>query len=288
MDKTVRVLDGDITAFYRFESPVEGDYSARHCHDGYEMLYITEGQSRFIIEGDEYSMRPGTIVLIPPFTYHYLELEDRTVYSRYVAHFPASELPSAVGDIFASKFGARQPVLYFPPSCIPQHVAGIMERIGQAGVLPQDERYAMVHLLIGELMLILATAGTSVQPRDNGELGGRVIRYLNDNIDRNISLDELSKRFFISKYYLCRAFKRYNGISVHGYINQKRVMYAKQLIESGETASGAAYRVGFGDYSAFYRAYVKLLGCAPTDTATKQRGAALTSVKESDTENERI
>jgi AraC-like DNA-binding protein len=41
-------------------------------------------------------------------------------------------------------------------------------------------------------------------------------------------------------------------------------MYAKQLIESGETASGAAYKVGFGDYSAFYRAYVRIIGKAPT------------------------
>ena len=47
-------------------------------------------------------------------------------------------------------------------------------------------------------------------------------------------------------------------------------MYAKQLIESGETASGAAYRVGFGDYSAFYRAYVKVLGVAPTSSDNKE------------------
>ena len=41
-------------------------------------------------------------------------------------------------------------------------------------------------------------------------------------------------------------------------------MYAKELIEAGETASSAAYRVGFGDYSSFYRAYVKIVGEPPT------------------------
>jgi AraC-like DNA-binding protein len=84
---------------------------------------------------------------------------------------------------------------------------------------------------------------------------------------------QLAKRFFVSKYYLCRAFKKHNGISVHGYVNQKRVMYAKQLIESGETASSAAYRVGFGDYSAFYRAYVKIVGRSPSshDRGTEEK-----------------
>jgi AraC-like DNA-binding protein len=41
-------------------------------------------------------------------------------------------------------------------------------------------------------------------------------------------------------------------------------MYARQLIESGTTAAGAAEKVGFGDYSAFYRAYVKIVGKSPT------------------------
>ena len=102
--------------------------------------------------------------------------------------------------------------------------------------------------------------------RGDSEIGVRVIRYLNDNITADISLDMLAKRFFVSKYHLCRAFKKHNGISVHGYVNQKRVLYAKQLIEAGETASRAAYQVGFGDYSAFYRAYVKVMGKAPTSS----------------------
>ena len=93
-----------------------------------------------------------------------------------------------------------------------------------------------------------------------------LVRYLNENAERDISLDRLARRFFVSKYHLCRAFKKHNGISVHGYINRKRVMYAKQLIESGETASRAAYQVGFGDYSAFYRAYVKIVGKSPTSS----------------------
>ena len=100
---------------------------------------------------------------------------------------------------------------------------------------------------------------------DEDELGARVISYLNEYAGKDISLDRLARRFFVSKYYLCRAFKKHNGISVRGYINRKRIMYAKQLIDAGETASRAAYQVGYGDYSAFYRAYVKLVGKSPTE-----------------------
>jgi AraC-like DNA-binding protein len=97
------------------------------------------------------------------------------------------------------------------------------------------------------------------------------VKYINDFIDKDNNLDFLSKKFFVSKYYLCHTFKKYTGVSIHSYINHKRVIYAKQLIDEGETASGAAYRVGFGDYSAFYRAYVKILGVPPTKEIRKTR-----------------
>ena len=140
----------------------------------------------------------------------------------------------------------------------------LVERFESADALEEPQKTKFLGLLISELILFISMACKESGGYDESELGARVIRYLNENPERDISLDRLARRFFVSKYHLCRAFKKHNGISVHGYINKKRVMYAKQLIEAGETASGAAYRVGFGDYSAFYRAYVKIVGKAPT------------------------
>ena len=121
-----------------------------------------------------------------------------------------------------------------------------------------------MHALLSEILVLLsATEGDRIS-HTNEELGARVARYLNSNIEKSLSLDRLARRFFVSKYHLCRAFKSYSGTSVHAYVNHKKIMYAKSLIESGLTASGAAERVGFGDYSAFYRAYVKIVGKSPT------------------------
>ena len=95
-----------------------------------------------------------------------------------------------------------------------------------------------------------------------------MIKYIGEYITRDLTLDFLSKRFLVSKYYICRAFKKHNGISVHGYIVQKRIMLAKQLIESGIGAAVAAKQVGFCDYSAFYRAFVRIIGRPPFLTRT--------------------
>jgi AraC-like DNA-binding protein len=73
-----------------------------------------------------------------------------------------------------------------------------------------------------------------------------------------------SLAFFVSKFYLCRVFKGYSGTSIHAYINKKRIMMAKEYIENGMSARAASEAVGYQDYSAFYRAYVKIVGKSPT------------------------
>ena len=238
----------------------------RHCHDVYEILYVMQGAGRFIVEGTSFDIKPGTLMIISPFEYHSLEIDAQQPYERYVIHFSLSSFVDDAVDLFL-KFmentdGSSGKI--YIPGTLSQNVFPLFERLGTIETLPQKERELYAKMLMSELILFLSVSGGEQIAHNESELGAKVIRYLNENIERNISLDDLARRFFVSKYYLCRAFKKHNGISVHGYINQKRVMYAKQLIDSGETASGAAYKVGFGDYSAFYRAYVKVVGKAPT------------------------
>ncbi len=237
----------------------------KHCHDMYEILYVFEGSGKFMIEGTSFDINPGSLLLIRPFEYHSMHLDGKSVYERYVLHFPESYLTNDTSGLFKSILdGVEGSGKVYSASSLSKNILPILERFDIAEALPDNEKAIYVKTLLSELMIFLSVSGGEQIAINEGELGARVIRYLNENISRDVSLDTLAKRFFVSKYYLCRAFKRHNGVSVHGYINHKRVMYAKQLIEQGETASGAAYKVGFGDYSAFYRAYVKIIGKAPT------------------------
>lgn len=238
-----------------------------HFHDRYEILYISAGTGVYIIEGTEYDVRPGTLMFVRPNEYHFLRLEmsPESEYERYCIHFTHTALGQDVARVLDRMKGEQQGQgNYYAPLSLPIAIDAIFDRFELVDALPEEDRRTYVRAIITELILTVSAAYAEKRPDEEGELGSRVIRYLNNNIHKDLSLEKLARRFFVSKYYLCRAFKKYNGISIHSYINHKRVLCAKQLIESGETASGAAYKVGFGDYSAFYRAYVKLVGKSPT------------------------
>lgn len=249
------------------DSPHPG-LNMRHCHDHYEILYVVQGSGRYIVEGAEYTMRPRTLIVIPPLNYHCVEVCEGGTYDRYVLQLWESGLPAEVLPMLRAIAGERGTL--YATDALSDFPVSVFEQLEYAAGLAGEEQAILVRLLAAQLVVLLSACGAEREQPQEEELGARVIRYLNDHLDRDVGLDALAKHFFVSKYYLCRAFKKHNGISVHGYINQKRVMYAKQLIESGETAASAAYQVGFGDYSAFYRAYVKLLGTAPTASVERK------------------
>jgi len=256
---------GNISVSSAFNETIPKNLNENHCHDHYELLYVVKGTGKYIVEGVEFVVRPRTLMLFRPFAYHHVSIDESGEYERFVIHFSKTAVPAHVLSMLERISGDDDVSgSYYPPSAIPEALLSAFDRFEVASVLPEEERAAYVKTLLSEIIILLSASKGEFMLNTEEELGAKVIRYLNSNIERDINLDKLARRFFVSKYHLCRAFKKHNGISIHGYLVQKRITYAKQLIESGETASGAAYKVGFGDYSAFYRAYVKIVGKAPT------------------------
>jgi len=237
--------------------------SKNHCHDCYEILYVASGEGKYIVEGREFDLYGRTLVLIRPLAYHTMRVDSPTTFDAYVLRFSQNMLSGETLSMFRRLIDGDENGRYFTPDVISDALISAIDRFESAGKLPNLERDAYCRTLLSEIIILLSASSGEKMTFSDDELGARAMRYLNSNIEKNVSLDKLAGRFFVSKFHLCRAFKKYSGTSVHSYINHKRITYAKQLIESGETAQSAAFRVGFGDYSAFYRAYVKIIGHSP-------------------------
>lgn len=92
-----------------------------------------------------------------------------------------------------------------------------------------------------------------------------ILNYINLNLSKNLSIDLVSKKFFISKYYLMHKFKKETGYTLHNYILQKRIFKSRELINEGYPITKAALACGFNDYSNFLRAYKKIFNASPTN-----------------------
>ncbi len=258
---------GNIRFYYSMdEHPVPADFS-RHCHAHYEIIYVVSGAGKYVIEGERYELRPDTLMFFRPGEFHYVDVRPDVRYERYVLHFSADGLTEAANAVFHLRQKPLGQGNFFEVDALPIPVMSVFESYLRLSDLPADVALPLSRLLLSELLVVLASSAPVSGPlRKEEPLGARVIRYLNEHLAEPFSLEGLSNRFYVSKYYLCRAFKEHNGISILGYLNGKRVMMARQLIESGETAAVAAERVGFSDYSTFYRAYRKAYEKSPAES----------------------
>ncbi len=273
MDSYVAENYGGIRFFHTREDRPAPDEFSRHYHSYYEIIYVVAGAGKYVVEGECYDLRPETLMLFRPGEFHYVNVRRNEPYERYVFHFSPELIGTqeeAVKRLLEKPIGEGN---FYIQSDFPIAVMPILERFLSLSLLPRETAERMAHLLLLELLHLLSVANPASHSKKREEpLGTRVIRYLNAHIAEPLSLDALAGEFYVSKFYLCRAFKRHNGISILGYINGKRVMMARQMLEGGETAAVVSERVGFSDYSTFYRAYRKAYGQAPTEARSGKEG----------------
>ncbi|MDV3427933.1 MAG: AraC family transcriptional regulator [Bacillota bacterium] len=90
-----------------------------------------------------------------------------------------------------------------------------------------------------------------------------ILSFINSNLDKDLSIDMLSKEFYLNKYYLMHLFKEETGYTLYSYIQKKRIIKASDLIKSGIQAGDVCSLCGFGDYSSFVRAFKKEFQMSP-------------------------
>ncbi len=91
-----------------------------------------------------------------------------------------------------------------------------------------------------------------------------VIRYIDQNYNRNITLDELSKIAHFSSQYLSKVFHQTTGLTIKSYITLKRIENAKYLLKNSKfSIQEIAVSCGFPNLSHFDRVFKQQTGFSP-------------------------
>ena len=128
----------EISFGHRVDGEISSQLSAKHSHEYYEIIFVVAGSGRYIVEGTEYDLRARTIALIPPLSYHCLDLAKGVPYERYVIHFHRTALSGEVKNLF-QPLDTEQAVFY-SPDAVSDAMISLFERFEWANSLPRPER----------------------------------------------------------------------------------------------------------------------------------------------------
>lgn len=232
---------------------------ALHTHDVPELLFIKQIDGCHIVEDREYPLSGMDLIIVPPAVHHTIKLYSDSPYDRYDICFD----PGLPGEKFDRIFNTITVL-----NCSENRIINEIFRKADyyAEVFPKEEFESVSKLLITEVFYNILTldSSDSISPIISNPILSKAVEYINQNIFTISSVTEISDALYVTESYLFGIFKKLLHTSPKKYINAKRLHAARSAIAMGEKPSEVFSRVGFGDYTSFYRSYVNFFGHSPS------------------------
>lgn len=248
-----------------------------HYHEFDKLILVLGGKVTYVIEGVTYFLRPWDILLVQHNMIHRPIIDPSEPYERIVLWLnrdwtdthsvPEAPLDSCFDTVRTRGFhllrtSAEQRLQY-------------MQLFRQLEESMQSSEFAagqLAELLCQQIMIAInrevLSSRTAQEEQDSYRIDPKIEeirKYIAAHLSEDLSVDTLSKTFFLSRYYLMHRFKDVTGYTLHQYISQKRLLRAGELIRSGTPVMKAAELAGYSEYSTFLRAFQNTFHMSPKE-----------------------
>lgn len=239
------------------------DFVLHNHKDKYELLIFLHGDASFRVEGAVYYPEPWDIVIANPNEMHKMCPASESEYERYVFNISESFFLkndcTELKDFFVNRsLGANN--LIKSDEAVKQILLRMTQCIndGAPGVVIKSQLIELLYHVRLNAEKTQLNLATQARIKD-------IIMYINENINSELALGTIAKKFYINKYHLCHTFRKHTGLSVNQYINYKRLLLARDLYAQGMSLTDASEEAGFNNYSCFYKMYKREFGVSPRE-----------------------
>lgn len=264
-------LNEDFRIFYLKDyNGVDIEY---HHHEFYKIVIFMSGEVQYGIEGKTYNLKPWDVLLIGKNELHRCSVNTNVPYERIVIWLKDDiesndkYFKNLTSCIRSSKEKNTHLLRLRENSC--NTVKNLVPKILKYNKSDDPYDIALRNSFLIQALVVLNKVyikNYGVDVSDDtfyDKTTEKIIRYINENLQESLSIEELAEEFELSKHYLMRKFKKQTGHSIHNYIIQKRLIYALELMKDKSCMYEIAETAGFNEYSTFVRAFKKNYGMPP-------------------------
>lgn len=135
----------------------------------------------------------------------------------------------------------------------------IKRRYERLSYFPKEKLNSLINL-ISNLLVDFA-----IRIERNGDID-TALEYIEQNLDKNLSVNIICQKCFVSKNKLYREFRNTLNCTVNDYIANKRIEKAKEFLRySDETSREISEKVGITNYTYFYKLFKRRVGMTPNE-----------------------
>jgi AraC-like DNA-binding protein len=243
-----------------------------HEHDFAEITYILSGKGKYYINGETYPVQQGDIIMCNPGMKHCYNLVDsEEPMVEFCTGFTDFQINNMPPNSIAFKDGS--PIMKTSSRMKKDITRHCQEMVAENEGCELGKYFMLKAHLIQILLLIIREnsepldiqKGYNFETYNRSYAVKRIIKYLNENYENKISLDQIAHNMYLSPVYISKIFKEETGDSPINYLIKLRLEKAKDIINRGQGGSikEIANSVGYDDVYHFSKLFKKHFGMSP-------------------------
>ena len=243
----------------------ESHVARRKNLESYLIVLVLSGSGVLMYDDRIYQLKEGSCFFIDCMTPYYHQSSNTDPWELIWVHFNGSSSREYY-QFFSS---ASAPV--FSPGSFPELQEKLNSLLDVNSASDFQAEIASSRLIVDILSILLQDITESKEQKNPGHLKMTEVRsYLDTHYTEKFSLDELSEKFFISKYHLSREFHQYYSVTLGQYVISRRLTRAKNLLRFSDcTLEEIARSCGFYDASYLNRQFRKSEGISASEFRRK-------------------
>lgn len=253
----------------------DADWNWKGVNSPFARLYMVEkGSAKILMPEGMFTIEPGYLYLVPSFVTHgyendstftlyYMHIyDDQNIFERLKFPFkvPAKEI-----DILLIKrlldINPGRELKRSDPNTY-DNFSSLMLSITKNDQYPYHSVVETSGILIQLFSRFLEKSSPKQDITDERIVN--ILRYIRENINQNIKIEDLSSICYLTKDHFIRLFKKEMHCTPLQYINQKKIEKAQLMMVIGKkTIKDIAFSLSFNELSYFYRLFKKITGKSP-------------------------
>lgn len=264
-----------------------------HRHEFFQIEANVCGEAHHVIAGKRCRYPARSLLFILPYRVHYATHEMSNP-AYYVINFATNFLrhdfdlsPLDMEEASIAEYPELTPFLYeghidfvFNEKEF-DHIIGLLQRLT---ALNRNRKLGTLERIRGALLELIgftveryadelqALAGSRVYMQGRNEALRRVLKFIDEQLQRDISLNEVAEAAFLSPNYLSQLLKKQTGMAFVEWLTVRRMERAQHLLShTSDRIFEVANAVGFTDEAYFTRRFRQRFGQSPSEYRKSMR-----------------
>lgn len=245
-----------------------------HYHNGYEIFFFKKATAQLLINHQVCAIRDGDILLINPYIMHTAYRLAPGFYERYYINIATGLVWQALQRLglesVQKQIGASAHLLLNTGASLNLQMQSrfevIYHQFTRHPAFWQERMAGEMALLLGDIEEHCQTSQAPGIRQINETSLNKILAYIDDHLHAQISLEDLEQQFYVTRFHICRLFRKETGLTFSQYVNRKKIIIAQQILNnSTASVTEACQASGFHHLQYFTKVFKEVTQLTPSE-----------------------